>query len=75
MEEKNLRFSYSQQLDNEIFHRVIYSLATETILFIKNDLNFDFASLLMTMEVEGYELWRLIDDFLGYDPMMPIPLK
>lgn len=62
-------------LKNENFYRALLSCCLETILFVHNTTALDYEEVLDLCKVSAFDSWKLMKNFIEFDPKIPTPLR
>jgi len=59
---------------NEKFYRALLALCLQAILFINSEAT-DFEEIIQGCEITPFEAWKLMENFLNFDPRLPVALR
>ena len=62
-------------LKNENFYKAILACCLETLLFIHNITALEFEEVLDLCKVTAFDAWKLMKNFIDFDPKIPTPLR
>ena len=74
-EKKTSNPQYHLILENENLHRALIACSIETVSFVNNCTDVSFLKLLQICEIQAFEFWRIIPNFVKFDPKMPSPVQ
>jgi len=75
-EEKKIKDSDTQEiLKSDNFHKALIACCVETTFFVNNTSGVSFVRLLDICDVEAFEFWKIIANFVKFDLQMPYPIK
>lgn len=66
---------FSDMLSNSVFISSVFVCAQETTLYISNDKALTLPQMLKEVNLKAFDLWRILNGFIKYDPHMPKQIK
>lgn len=57
------------------FHKAAFTCSAETVLFVYNEQKLLLQQLMKNLRISSFDVWKLINSFIVFDPQMPTPLK
>ena len=65
----------SNVLKNETFYRALLVCCIETMLYVNNITALEFSEVLELCKVSAFDTWKLMKNFLEFDPRIPTTLR
>ena len=62
-------------LKNETFYRALLVCCIETVLYVNNITALEFSEVLEICSVSAFDTWKLMKNFLEFDPRIPTSLR